>query len=335
LYIMSETTRIIAVVGGVSGTQPHAVVEALLALQKEGHNFKIRAITRNAYKEQTQTLRDRGVEVFEANSLDKMSLLQAFKGCWGVFGYTSPFLDGKLTKCNEISLKNEIQQGINIIDAAIECNVSFFVYGSTAVLRFDTKNEVERYVLKNKNLFKDGVCIIRPVWFMDNFNTLVPFKNGCFSLPIPKDRKIQLVSFQDTAKITALAFTDPKKYSSVGVINLAGDELTPDEIAQIVSRESKHRINYRQATFYDRLFNYIQKQTMFIFEQPQSKEYEANIKECRELYPYIQTFEHYAKMHFNNKDFGDNKCAKNATLIGTIGCAIIGISSWYLYQNSK
>jgi len=39
----------------------------------------------------------------------------------------------------------------------------------------------------------------------------------------------------------------------------------------------------------------------FLFKRQLSKEYEGNIKECRELYPYIQTFEHYSKTHFNNK----------------------------------
>jgi len=172
---------------------------------------------------------------------------------------------------------------------------------------------------------------------MDNFNTLIPIKNGCFSLPISNDHKIQLVSFHDTAKITALAFTDPLKYSSLGTINIAGDELSPCEIANILSRQSKHRVNYREATFYHRLFNYIQQQNIFVFEDPssKSKQYEANIKDCRELYPYIQTFEHYAKIHFANTDFGENKCLNKVSIIGTISCGIIGITSWYMYQHSK
>jgi len=260
--MMSET-KIIAVVGGVSGTQPRSVVEALLELRKEGYNFKIRAITRNALTEETKVLANLGVEIVEANTLNKQSLLQAFKDCWGVFGYTSPFLDGKLSKVNDNTLKSEIEQGINIIDAAIECNVSFFVYGSTSVLRYDTKNDIEKYLTKNKNLFKEGLCIIRPTWFMDNFNTLIPIQNGCFYLPISKDDKLQLVSFHDTAKITALAFTNPSKYSSIGIINLVGDELTPTQIAQILSRTTEHPVHYRECTFYHRLLNYIQKQNIF------------------------------------------------------------------------
>jgi len=338
--------KTIAVVGGVSGIQPHSVIEALLSLKsdpKNECNFKIRALTRDAYKPDAQKLRHRGVEVIESNSLDKLSLLQAFQDCWGVFGYTSPFLNHNIFDKNHQSLQNEIQQGINIIDAAIECKVSYFVFGSTSILRHETKDEVEKYLLSKEKEFKQGIFIIRPLWFMDNIDKFISIDHGYFSLSIPNNYKLQWISFHDVAMITAQSFCQYQQFSKIKILNIASQELSMDEIASILSKESKEKVIYKQNKFYNRLLSKLSKKSnsemSLIFDNYENdKKYEANIKQCHELFPNLQTFEQYAQYHFHGKDFGNyhdwyNQYIQNIGITSMVG-ATIGLTAWYLFKHS-
>jgi uncharacterized protein YbjT (DUF2867 family) len=82
-------------------------------------------VTRNAQSTRAMELASHGVEVVEASLDDVESLKRAFHGVYGVFGVTNYWEHGE---------EREIQQGLNMIDAAKAENVQHFVY-STMGLR--------------------------------------------------------------------------------------------------------------------------------------------------------------------------------------------------------
>ncbi|KAJ7776630.1 hypothetical protein DFH07DRAFT_911950 [Mycena maculata] len=161
-------SRVVSVFGA-TGTQGAAVIRALL---KDG-TFVPRAITRNPDAEAAQKLKQSGVEVVKGDSLDKASLVNAIRGSEAVFGVTVPIFPLKA----EGEGPNEIVQGKNMVDAAKEAGVKFFIFASMPsinrisggkyknVLHYDQKEVVEEYLkssgLANASLHLGG--------FLENF----------------------------------------------------------------------------------------------------------------------------------------------------------------------
>ncbi|KAF7361027.1 NmrA domain-containing protein [Mycena sanguinolenta] len=145
------SSRVVSVFGA-TGLQGGAVVDALL---KEG-TFIPRAITRDPGSEASQKLRARGVEVVRADSTDKASLVTALRGSEAVFAVTVPVF-------RQTQGKGEVEQGKNMVDAAKEVGVKFFIWTSLPSLskisggkyknasHFEDKHVVQEY-LKSSGL---------------------------------------------------------------------------------------------------------------------------------------------------------------------------------------
>ncbi|KAJ7082954.1 hypothetical protein C8R44DRAFT_822638 [Mycena epipterygia] len=162
--------RIVSVFGA-TGLQGSAVINALL----KDATFTPRAITRSPESETALKLKARGVEVVKGDFLDKASLVNALRGSEAVFAVrpTVPMFTVKA----EDEGSNELVQGKNMVDAAKEVGVKFFIFTSLPslaklsggkyknVLHFDQKAEVEEYLklsgLANASLPLGG--------FLENF----------------------------------------------------------------------------------------------------------------------------------------------------------------------
>ncbi|KAJ7772970.1 hypothetical protein DFH07DRAFT_952941 [Mycena maculata] len=122
-----SSSRIVSVFGA-TGLQGSAVVDALL---KDG-TFTPRAITRNPDSEKSLELKERGVQVVKADSGDKASLVSALQGSEAVFGarVTVPIFPPIRT-----SGPNELTQGKNMVDAAKEAGIKFFIFSSLPSLK--------------------------------------------------------------------------------------------------------------------------------------------------------------------------------------------------------
>ncbi|KAJ7621872.1 hypothetical protein DFH06DRAFT_767307 [Mycena polygramma] len=144
------SSRRIVSVFGATGTQGSAVVRALL---KDG-TFTPRAITRNPGSEAALELKKQGAQVVKGDSLDKASLVEALRGSEAVFGVTDPIFPIKA----EGEGPNEVDQGKNMVDAAKEVGVKFFVFSSLPsvnkitngkyknLLHYEQKAVVEEYL---------------------------------------------------------------------------------------------------------------------------------------------------------------------------------------------
>ncbi|KAK7048079.1 NmrA domain-containing protein [Favolaschia claudopus] len=110
--------RIVSVFGA-TGLQGGSVIKGLL----EDGTFVPRAITRNPDSEAAKKLKARGVEVVQGDSLIKEGLADALRGSEAVFAVSvSGFNPNKET--------GDFAQGKNIVDAAKEAGVKFFIWSS-------------------------------------------------------------------------------------------------------------------------------------------------------------------------------------------------------------
>ncbi|KAI5889253.1 NAD(P)-binding protein [Schizophyllum commune H4-8] len=172
----------IATVFGATGTQGSAVVDHLL---KDG-TFVPRAVTRDPNSAASRALAARGAEVVAADLGDKESVKKALKGAEVAFGVTVPFT----------SLP-EITQGRNMIDAAKEEGIKYFVFSSLASVAEISKGKYTRAahfedkVVISKYLQESGLPNSRVIvgYFLENFIKLWGIKKTAegFAINMPFD----------------------------------------------------------------------------------------------------------------------------------------------------
>ncbi|KAJ7926735.1 hypothetical protein B0H13DRAFT_2560846 [Mycena leptocephala] len=175
---------------GATGTQGSAVLEAVLADRK----FKPRAVSRSLTSAASKALLSRGVEVVVGNLWNKDSVISALRGSYAVFGCTN-FWDPEVFPADPRG-KGEIQQGMNLVDAAKEVGVKFFIWTSVPsaakvsngqykdIYHFENKAVIEEY-LKTSGV---PYAVLLTGWFIENLwkiDSLQKTDTG-YTIPIAK-----------------------------------------------------------------------------------------------------------------------------------------------------
>ncbi|KAL2070147.1 hypothetical protein VTL71DRAFT_13173 [Oculimacula yallundae] len=204
---MSTEKKIIAVIGA-TGIQGGSIVKTLLADSKMSSEWAIRGITRDASKDICKNLASQGVEIitWQANLDSKDSLLAAFEGVYAIFAVTNYFE----TLVQEI----EVQQGMNLADAALESGVQHFIWSSLPnvteltngalknVYHFDSKAKVEAYIRTTAL----PATYLMPGFYMNNlpgqvFKQSPPDNAWTLGLPVPSTAPVPLfAAIEDTGK---------------------------------------------------------------------------------------------------------------------------------------
>lgn len=263
---------------GCTGRQGCATVKAL----SESNQFsKICGISRDANKGNAQELcKCKNVTVISANLDNKESLTRSLQNTDGVF---------LMTPISE----NEAQFGRNVIDACKTNNVSFIVYSSVGnadknshIPHFQPKLHIENY-LKGSGL---SYFIIRPTFFMENFAQKRDdlLSKGGLSLPLPGNKKLQLVSTTDIGRLACTAFQNPTNFSG-HTLEFALDEKDMNTITQNISQKLNVQLKYTQQN----LDEYKQQNPAMgvMYEWLSNYGYTASIDECRRYLPDGLTFE--------------------------------------------
>ena len=219
-------------VSGSTGNQGGAVVRALIA---KGH--KVRALTRNVTSPAAQQLVTLGAEVIQGDMDNAESIGQILKEVEVFYLMGNP-MDG---------VEAEVNQGIALADAANAANISHLVYGSvanadldTGIPHFDSKYKVEQHI-KTLGL---PYTISAPVYFMDNVIaswSIDALKGGKIVQAMPGDRLLQQVSVKNIGEFVA-SLIDRRESVFGKRYDFAGDELTGDESAKILSEITRHNI---------------------------------------------------------------------------------------------
>jgi uncharacterized protein YbjT (DUF2867 family) len=233
---MSEQLTIL--VTGATGQQGGLVARTL---KSKGHN--VLGLTRDPDSTSARELKDLGIGVTAGDFNDPPSLVTAAQGVDAIYVMATPF---------EAGTDAETRQGIAVVDAAITAGVRHLVYSSvadadreTGIPHFDSKYLVERHI-QAQNL---PYTIVAPAYFMENL--VAPFmvpglKQGTLSMAMPATRGLQQISVLDIASFTAMVFENRDRFLGQRV-NIAGDEINGERVAEIVSRISGHQITYAEA----------------------------------------------------------------------------------------
>ncbi len=196
--------RAIAVVGA-TGLQGSAVTRQLI----EG-GWRVRALTRKPEGDRARQLVSLGAEVVGADSADKEGLQSAFAGVHGVYNVQNHHISG---------YEGEVQQGKNVVDAAVSAGAAHFVYGSagtgtpgTGIGSWETKVDVAAHARRS------GVPLteLRPMAFMELMTEKRFYPQASVWHVMPKlmgeARPVGWLSVDDLAVIVGKVFADSETF---------------------------------------------------------------------------------------------------------------------------
>src|SRR6266542_761317 len=201
-------------VTGATGKQGGSVARELLA---NGH--KVRAMTRKPDGEAARELARLGAEIVPGDLDDAVSLERAVLGAWGVFAVQNTW---------EAGVEREEEQGKRLAEVARRRGVQHYVYSSvgsahrrTGIPHFENKWRIEEKV---RSLGFPSHVVLRPVFFMENWTSP-------WSLPALQEGKLA-IALERHAELNRRE------------IDIAGDQHTMPETAQILSQASSRQIRF-------------------------------------------------------------------------------------------
>ncbi|MBD2020792.1 NmrA/HSCARG family protein [Leptolyngbya sp. FACHB-36] len=269
---------------GVTGGTGSNAVKGLL----EQNVINLRAITRKIDLERVSLsrLHNSGVELVEADLDDESSMRAAFVGVSAVYCHaTAP--DSAKPDPQEIARAERVAQ------AAKEANVSHFVYNSaggvdrnSGIPHIEQKHKVEQ-ILKQASL---PTTMLRACLFMEEFwkqYTRPSVLKGSFPFAVQPDRLLHLITTKDMGRVAAHVMKHRSQY--VGQeIELAGDVLTPKQMAEAFSRAQGKSVVYKEIPPW--IFLLLFRKSLFDLIQWYRKQgYQADVPRLRETFPGLLT----------------------------------------------
>jgi len=220
-------------VTGITGRQGGALARHLLE-----RGFQVRGLSRSLQKMKDVEATEPRIEMMQGDFNDPESLRRAMTGMYGVF-------------LNTPVVPETIEMGQNAIDAAKASGVQYIVYSTylfsdPELGRPDMVKAVVEEYLRDSGL---GYTVLRPVTFMENMNgkqevmATVGFRD-----PRNPTIKRQYISVDDIGLIAAEVFENPDEWNGRDQ-NIAGDELTNPELADMFSRLMGIPIKFEQTTW--------------------------------------------------------------------------------------
>src|SRR5450432_1781592 len=226
--------KLTVVVTGSTGKQGGAVARGLL---ERGH--KVRAVTRDSNSSQAKSLAKAGATLVVASLDDTAAITKALEGATSLFAMTTPFGGGT---------EAETRQGVAAADAAKAAGVHlvFTSVGSanrqTGIPHFESKYEVEKHIAR----VGARATILAPVFFMENlFYGKEQLAKGVYATALPPTRKLAQVAVDDIGAVAVRVLEDAGRFTGRR-FDLAGDELTGNDIVAILSRVTGRPFTYYQ-----------------------------------------------------------------------------------------
>ncbi|MFK0258572.1 NmrA/HSCARG family protein [Streptomyces sp. NPDC090445] len=281
-----KLTKKTVVVAGATGLQGRAVTHHLL---RDG--WQVRALTRDPDGLQATELAQAGAQVVQAQMEDVASLTAAAEGAWGLFS-VQPTV-GSPGTAPDFSADDEVRWGVNVAEAAHAAGIGHFVF--TSVAEADRHLEEKLPVnLVSKWRIEQHIAalglpatILRPVSFMENFTGGYALRNGSLSTGLAPEVPQQIMAVDDVGAVTALAFSQPKGWIGRAV-SLAGDELTPVQIASAIGEALGMPLPYVQIPI--DAIRALSEDFAYANEWLNGHGYRADIPATREIHPGTMDF---------------------------------------------
>lgn len=264
---------LIGVTGGTGGN----VVKGFL----EQGVTNLRAITRkiDPNRPSLSKLTDAGVELVEANLDAEDSLVAAFAGISAVYCHATAADSAKPDPL-------EIERAHRLARAAKQADIKHFVYNSaggadrnSGIGHIEQKYKVEQ-ILKQVGL---PITILRACLFMEEFwkkYTRPSILKGVFRFSIQPDKPLHLITTKDMGCVAAYVMKHPSQY--IGrEIELAGDMLTPIQMAEAFSKVQQMPVVYKEIPAWIFLL-LLRKELFALIQWYRTKGYQADVKRLRE-----------------------------------------------------
>lgn len=269
---------------GVTGGTGANVVKGFL----EQGVTNLRAITRkiDLGRPSLSKMNDAGVELVEANLDDEASLAAAFAGISAVYCHATAADSAKPDP-------QEIERARTLARVAVQSQINHFVYNSaggadrnSGIGHIEQKYKVEQ-------IFKEAglpTTMLRACLFMEEFwkkYTRPSILKGVFPFSIQPDRPMHLITTKDMGRVAAWAIANPSKYIGQD-IELAGDVLTPKQMAEAFSKAQGIPVVYRETPAWIFLLLF-RKELFDLIQWYRNKGYQANVQRLREEFPGLLT----------------------------------------------
>ena len=267
----------------VTGATGHQGGAALHHLRERG--FPVRALTRDPDRPSARRLAGPGIEIVRGDLSDDASLRRALDGVHGAFSVQDS------TK----GFETDVRQGRNLAGMANRLRINHLVYSSvasadqnTGIAHFESKLQIENQV-RNTGL---RYTIFRPVFFMENLLAMKPaILQGTFRMPLSPKTRLQMVAVDDIGAFVAMAFERPGHWEN-RVMELAGDELSMQEIAEALSRISRVNVKYSQIGW-DEFEQQAGTEITAMFRWFERVGYHVNISGVRQERAQLQAFDRW------------------------------------------
>lgn len=268
-------------VTGATGRQGGAVARHLLS-----QGFKVTALTRHPDRAEAHLLARKGARIVEGDLDEAASLPALLEGAHGVFGVQNVIEHG---------FEGEYREGRNLIDAAAAARVKHFVYSSIAsadkgdgMPLAPTKRALEEH-LQSSGL---PATILRPVYFMENFDLIrEEIIRGKLRMPLPADRKLQMIAVDDIGAFAALAFANPGEFVGKS-LDIAGAEMTMPQVAQIFSEALDREVAFEEVELIALAAHNPGQVPMF--QWLSERGFAADIPALKVKFPWLKTFGEWA-----------------------------------------
>ncbi|KAK0642169.1 hypothetical protein B0T16DRAFT_394322 [Cercophora newfieldiana] len=168
--------KIVTVVGA-TGAQGKGVVSAFL----NNPAYKVRAITRNTTSTAALALAASGAEVVQADIESPASLAAAFAGSSIIFGVTNFFEPFAAHSSPVKAMEVELQQGINLANAAAAVpelenyiwstlpNGMAISNGKYLIPHFEAKNKIDAYIRTQLPALLEKTTFLWVTWYHSNY----------------------------------------------------------------------------------------------------------------------------------------------------------------------
>jgi uncharacterized protein YbjT (DUF2867 family) len=279
-HLMAKHRNQTILVTGATGRQGGA---ALRHLRESG--FAVRAFTRDPHKPEARQLAGPGTEISQGDLNDEASLRRALDGVHGVYSVQD----------SKQGSEKEIHYGRTVADVANRMRVSHLVYSSvasadrnTGIPHFESKFQIENHI-RNTGL---RYTIFRPVFFMENLLAMrQSIEQGTLRMPLSPQTRLQMIAVDDIGAFVAMAFQRPGHWEG-RVVEIAGDDLSMEEIAGTFSRVTGKDVNYEQVPW-DQFEQQAGKEIAGMFRWFEREGYHVDISSVRSERQQLQTFDRW------------------------------------------
>ncbi|MFI7643191.1 NmrA/HSCARG family protein [Nonomuraea sp. NPDC049400] len=269
------------VVVGATGLQGRTVAARLLA-----DGWRVRAVTRDPDATGARALARAGAELVRAEMDDVASLIAVAEGAHGLFS-VQPTVGSPGTPAG-FSAEDEVRWGCNVAEAAQAAGVRHLVYASVAGAgRHNTEQLPQNVVSKwriEQHITRLGLpaTFLRPVSFMENYTGSYHLHDGAVATAFAADVPQQIMAVDDVGVFAALAFARPGEWIGRAV-DLAGDELTPVQIAAAISEAIDRPLPYVQLPL--QVIAQAGEEFAFAYTWLNERGWRADVSFARALYP--------------------------------------------------